>query len=96
MVKHVVCFKLLDNSPKMMAEAQSVLLSMKGKVPMLKNVEAHCDFLKSHRSYDIILLTDFESKEDLELYQKDEYHCSVVKKYMHAHVATSIAIDYEY
>ena len=28
-------------------------------------------------------------------YQKDEYHCSVVKKHMHAVVEKSVAIDYD-
>ncbi|MBO5926778.1 MAG: Dabb family protein, partial [Clostridia bacterium] len=31
----------------------------------------------------------------LEEYQKDPYHVNVVKKYMHEHVETSIAVDYE-
>ena len=36
----------------------------------------------------------FETKEDLENYQVDPYHVSVVKKLMHEIREASIAIDY--
>ena len=34
--------------------------------------------------------------EKLEEYQKDEYHCSVVKTFMHNHTTASVAVDYEF
>ena len=36
----------------------------------------------------------FKTREDLDNYQKDPYHCNVVKKHMHANASASIAIDY--
>lgn len=36
-----------------------------------------------------------DDADALEAYQQDEYHCSVVKKHMHAVAETSVAIDYE-
>lgn len=95
MIKHIVCFKLKDNSYKKCLEAKNILMSMKSNVDLLKDIKVGIDFLHSERSYDIILETILETKEDLELYQKDKYHCEVVKKYMHAVRETSIAIDYE-
>ena len=95
MVRHIVCFKLKDNSFKAKEEAKKILLSMKGKVPLLVNIEVGCDYLCSERSYDVVLITDFNSKEDAQAYQNDEYHCSVVKKHMHSVAESSIAIDYE-
>ena len=35
------------------------------------------------------------SMQALEEYQRDEYHCSVVKPFMHAVRQTSVAVDYE-
>ena len=96
MVRHIVCFKLKDNSAKAKEEAKNVLLSMKGKIPYLRNIEVGCDYLRSERSYDVVLITDFATKKDAEEYQKDEYHCSVVKPYMHEKRSDSVAIDYEY
>lgn len=95
MIKHIVCFKLADNSKEKCEKAAQVLKSMDGNVDLLKGIEVGMDFLHSQRSYDVILQVILENEEALDLYQKDEYHCSVVKKYMHSVVETSVAIDYQ-
>lgn len=95
MIKHIVCFKLKDNSLENCQKAKDVLMSMKGNVTLLKDIHVGIDFLHSERSYDIILETLFDSKADLDAYQNDPYHCDVVKKHMHAVRSASIAIDYE-
>ena len=94
MIKHIVCFKLKDNSPEECQKAKDVLMSMKGKVPMIKQIEVGIDFLHSERSYDIILQVTLE-KSELDKYQTDPYHCSVVKKHMHSVRESSVAVDYE-
>ena len=43
MIKHIVCFKLKDNSEENKLKAKEVLLSMKGNVPMLRNIEVGVD-----------------------------------------------------
>lgn len=83
MVKHIVCFKLKESNDDNKAAAKERLLSMKGKVPMMKDIEVGTDFLGSQRSYDIILQVTLENREALDEYQKDDYHCSYVKPYMH-------------
>lgn len=95
MIKHIVCFKLKDNSDFGKAKAKEVLMSMEGKVPQIKGIQVGCDFLGSGRSFDVILEVLLESKEDLADYQNDPYHCSVVKKYMHEARTDSVAVDYE-
>ncbi len=93
MIKHVVCFKLKDGeSPE---KAREVLLSMQGNVPTLKGIEVGVDCLHSHRSYDVILSVILDDMQALSDYQQDEYHCSVVKKHMHAVVSTSVSVDFE-
>ncbi len=94
MIKHIVCFKLADNSKEKCEKAAEVLRSMKGNVDLLRDIEVGIDFLHSQRSYDVILQVVLDDEKALDLYQKDEYHCSVVKKYMHSVVETSVAIDY--
>lgn len=94
MIKHIVCFKLKDNSPEKKQEAADRLLSMKGRVDLIKDIEVGVDFLGSERSYDIILQVTLENEEALEAYQNDEYHCSYVKTYMHEVRAASVAVDY--
>ncbi|MBQ0099619.1 MAG: Dabb family protein [Firmicutes bacterium] len=93
MIKHIVCFKLKDR--KNAEKAKEVLLSMKGNVPLLRGIEVGVDKLHSERSYDIILEVLLDDMNALNEYQKDTYHCSVVKEYMHKVRESSIAIDYE-
>jgi hypothetical protein len=95
MIKHIVCFKLKDNSKENVEKTAQVLRSMDGKVDLLKGIEVGCDFLHSPRSYDVILQVVLDDANALEAYQNDEYHCSVVKKHMHAVMESSVAIDYE-
>lgn len=95
MIKHIVCFKLKDNSIENCEKAKEVLLSMQGNVPQLRGIEVGVDFLHSERSYDVILQVLLDDSKALEDYQNDFYHCSVVKPHMHAVRESSVAVDYE-
>lgn len=95
MIKHTVCFKLKDNSPEECNKAAQILRSMEGNVELLRGIEVGVDFLHSPRSYDIILQVLLDDEKALEEYQKDEYHCSVVKKHMHSVTESSVAIDFK-
>ncbi len=72
MIKHVVCFKLKNDSIELRKKTKDILLSMQGRVPMLLDLKVGVDFLSSTRSYDIILETYFNNKEDLENYQNED------------------------
>lgn len=95
MIRHIVCFKLKNATEDILRETKEILLSMDGKVDLLKGIEVGVDFLKSPRSYDIILQVLLEDREALDAYQKDPYHCDVVKKHMHEVMESSISVDYE-
>lgn len=95
MIKHIVCFKLANPTEELLKKTKDILLSMKGNVPMLRDIEVGVDFLHSARSYDVILQVWLDNKEDLDAYQNDPYHCSVVKTHMHSVASSSIAIDYD-
>lgn len=95
MIKHTVCFKLKDNSPEECNKAAQILRSMDGNVELLRGIEVGVDFLHSPRSYDIILQVLLDDEKALKEYQKDEYHCSVVKKHMHSVAESSVAIDFK-
>ncbi len=94
MIKHIVCFKLKDRSAASCEKAAEVLRSMEGNVPMLRGIEVGVDALHAARSYDVILSVLLDDMDALDAYQKDPYHCSVVKTYMHAAYESSISVDY--
>ena len=95
MIKHIVCFKLKDNSDENTRAARDILMSMKDKEPMVRDIQVGVDFLKSARSYDIILQVELDNRETLDAYQEDPYHVGVVKEFMHKAAEASIAIDYD-
>ena len=47
MIKHIVCFKLQNNSSEKLEETKQILLSMKDNVKLLKDIEVGVDFLHS-------------------------------------------------
>ncbi len=95
MIKHVVCFKLKDNSGDAVEKATNVLYGMVTQIPSIWGIEIGQDELHSERSYDIVLQVVVESMEKLKEYQDHPYHVNVVKKYMNAHCSNSITVDYE-
>lgn len=95
MIKHIVCFRLADKSEESKKKAKEILLSMKGNVDTVKDIEVGTDFLCSDRSYDVILQVTLNSRDELDIYQNDKYHCDVVKEYMHKVAVSSIAVDYD-
>lgn len=44
MIKHIVCFKLKNDSIELRNKTRDILLSMKGRVPMLLDLEVGIDF----------------------------------------------------
>ncbi len=94
MIKHVVCFKLKDASEENCKKAADILLSMKDNIDYIKDIEAGVDFLHSPRSYDVFLSVVLENEEMLDVYQKDKYHCDVVKAHMHAVTEKSVSLDF--
>ena len=91
MIRHTVCFKLKKGESA--EKAAEILRSMEGKIPEIKDIFVGVDFLKSARSYDVILQVTVEDEDALNRYQNDAYHCSVVKEYMHKVRENSVAID---
>lgn len=95
MIKHIVCFKLKDNSEEMLNKTRLILMSMKDNVPTVKDIEVGVDFLHSPRSYDIFLSVTLDSRDALDEYQMDTYHVEVVKKHMHQVMESSVALDFD-
>ena len=95
MVKHIVFFKLNNNSLKKKEEVKSKLLSLKGKVEVLKNIEVGLNFADEARAYDIALLTDFESEDDLKTYALHPYHLEIVE-YIKSVTVSSKVVDFKY
>lgn len=95
MITHIVFFKLSEPSGENLDATLAKLRSMAGNIPQLRHIEAGLDVVRSERSYDIALITKFDSLEDLQAYQVHPYHAGEVIPHMKAVCSSIVAVDYE-
>lgn len=95
MITHLVFFKLNDPSAENLAATRAKLLSMEGQIPQLRHLEAGIDIIRSERSYDVALITRFDSMDDLQAYQVHPYHAGEVIPFMKSACSSVVAVDYE-
>ena len=95
MIVHIVLFKLKIPTAESSNAVKDMLLSMNGKLPMLRHLEVGVDVVHSERSYDVALYSKFDSLADLQAYQIHPYHAGTVIPFMKANCATIVAADYE-
>ena len=94
MITHIVFFKLSDATVDNLAATRGKLLSMQGKIPVLRHLEAGIDVIRSERSYDIALVTKFDSMDDLQAYQVHPYHANEVIPHMKAVCSSIVSVDF--
>ena len=92
MIKHCIMIKLKNRSEKSKTEVKNKLLSMDGRVTMMRSFEVHSDFVGSDRSYDIFLCCTLDDEKALDDYQNDPYHCEI-KAYIRENAESTIAVD---
>ncbi|MDX8341021.1 Dabb family protein [Draconibacterium sp. IB214405] len=84
MINHVVLFKLKDypaeEKTEIIAELKAMLLGLKGKIAELKHIEVGENYELDSKSFDLALITHFESVEDLDVYRVHPEHMKVVKR----------------
>lgn len=95
MITHIVLFKLNSPTDENSAAVRDMLLSMNGRVPLLRHIEVGVDIIRSERSYDVALYTRFDSLADLQAYQIHPYHAGTVVPFMKANCSSIVAADYE-
>lgn len=95
MIKHIVMYKLKNPTEQNCKAMVDKFLSMQGKIDILQSVTAGFDFLKSARSFDVVLECVFASKEDMEAYQVHPVHIPV-KEFVGALVEKAHSVDYEF
>lgn len=94
MVKHVVMYKLKEETKDKADELIGKFLSMKGKIEGLVDIKSGKDFKREGRSYDVALICTLESKESLEKYAVHPVHLPVLA-YAKTIVERSHSVDFE-
>ncbi len=94
MLKHVVLYRIKEEHKNEIPLLVKNFYSMKGNIPGLVDLESGSDILGSARSYDLALVTTFESMDDFKAYQVHPVHLTVKAK-MHEVVETSVSCDFD-
>ena len=99
MIKHIVQWMLKENaegnSKAINAQkAKQMLEALNGKIPGLIKLEVGIDFSRTDSSSDIVLYSEFETREALENYQNHPEHLAV-KQFIGAIRTERRIIDYE-
>ena len=83
MINHIVLFKLKDypaeEKSTLLGEFKTKLLALKASIPELKYIEVGENYELDAKSYDLALITHFESVADLDVYRVHPEHMKVVK-----------------
>jgi len=95
MITHIVLFKLTEPSDSNVSAVREILLSMQGTIPQLRQLEVGVDLIRSERSYDLALVTRFDSIEDLQHYQVHPYHAETVVPFIKQLAKSTVTVDYE-
>lgn len=97
MINHVVLFKLKEYSTeeksKVIAELKTLLEGLKDKIEVVKYLEVGLNYELEAKSYDMVLLSHFETIEDLDEYRVHPEHLKVVKRIGETTVSRA-AVDY--
>ncbi len=94
MIKHVVFFKLQNGSDDSREILKNKLEAMRGEIETLKSIEVGIDTNRSDRAWDVCLITEFDTKEDLKSYASNPIHLEVIKYIKSNNIVTSV-VDYE-
>ncbi|WP_106766344.1 Dabb family protein [Paenibacillus faecalis] len=94
MIKHIVFFKLKEPTTENIERTVQVLRDMEGKIPQLRSLEVGSDIVRSDRSYDLALISEVDSLEDLKAYQVHPVHQEVIR-YINEVKDVSISVDFE-
>lgn len=96
MIKHLVLFRFREDAG---AEAVDAIVAGLNGLPALiaeiRSFQVGRDLLRTERSYDLALVSDFEDLAALQRYQVHPEHQKVVALVKQA-ASSVVAVDYEY
>lgn len=99
MIKHIVMWKLKDfaNGKEKIENAKImkiILEELKYKISGIKHIEVGINVNPSKQAYDVVLYSEFESVEDLTIYQNHSEHIAV-SEFISEVRTERVVIDYE-
>ncbi|MDY4589009.1 MAG: Dabb family protein [Oscillospiraceae bacterium] len=94
MIKHIVMWKFREGEQENMLLFRDRLLSLRGKIPEIRSMEVGININPSDRSFDAVLVSEFDSLEALRAYSENPLHVEV-SKFCKSIRTASHSVDYE-
>jgi len=99
MIKHIVMWKLKDDhngesKNEIIANVKTMLMGLISKINEIKELEVGINFNPSEAAYDVVLYSTFNSREDLDIYQKHPDHLNVAGYISEVRTERTV-VDYE-
>lgn len=94
MITHVVMMKLTDKSPDVTGRVRDSLMALPAKIAQIRHYEVGINAVESARAYDIVLISKFDSLEDLAIYNDHAEHQAALV-YIRSVLEGVAAVDYE-
>lgn len=92
MIRHVVMWKFKPDTQEEMEQFLTGLQGLYGVIPQIRAQQVGVNCVEGN--YDAVLISDFDSLEDLETYKKDPRHVAV-SALCKAIRTDRVAVDYE-
>lgn len=94
MIKHIVMWKFKESEHESMLLFRDRLLALKGKIPEIRLMEVGININPRDRSYDAVLISEFDSMDDLRAYSTNPLHVEV-SDFCKTIRTASVSCDYE-
>jgi hypothetical protein len=99
MIKHIVMWRLQDGAEgqdvkKYCRKIKETLEALREKIPQVQHLEVGVNITDAEYAADVVLYTEFATKEDLDLYQEHPDHKAVVP-FLKAIAKERRFVDYE-
>lgn len=95
MIKHIVMWKFREGEQENMLLFRDSLLALKGKIPEIRAMEVGINMNPSDRSFDAVLVSEFDSMEALKAYSENPLHVEV-SSFCKTIRTASHSVDYEF
>ena len=94
MIRHIVMWKFRPGTEAQAREFMEKLSALYGVIPQIRQQQIGVDCSGSGKNYSAVLVSDFDSLEDLEAYKSDPRH-QAVSALVKSIREDRVAVDYE-
>ena len=94
MIKHIVSFKLQEEYKDKAELIKQELEALPKKIKQIKTFEVGLNISEAESAYDVVLLSSFESIDDLNIYRNHIEHQKVLT-IINAYKSESMVVDYK-